>query len=99
MWSHAGGRKVTAAAEADGLCTTTQVNGLCTTADLGLVFLFFIRGSNEEIQDESGPKTPQLVFPFFVERSKEEIPDDRRSTAAHNLSGQVAGKAVKHRQD
>ncbi|GAA4794975.1 hypothetical protein CCANI_13325 [Corynebacterium canis] len=60
---------------------------LCATADLGLVFLFFIRGSNEEIPDESGRKTLQLVFPFFVDHPNEEIPDDRRSTAAHNLSG------------
>ena len=63
---------------------------LRATADLGLVFLFFIRGSHEEIQDESGPKTLQLVFPFFVEVPKEEIPDDRRSTAAHNLSTEAA---------
>ena len=52
----------------------------------GLVLLFFIQGSHEEIPDESGPKTPQLILPFFVERPNEEIPDHRRSTAAHNLS-------------
>ncbi|GAA4796101.1 hypothetical protein FRX94_09850 [Corynebacterium canis] len=67
--------------------TAMYADGLYATADLGLVFLFFIRGSHEEIPDESGPKTPQLVLPFFVERSKEEIPDDRRSTLVRNLSG------------
>ena len=65
----------------------------------GELFLFFIRGSNEEIQDESGPKTLQIVFLFFVDHPNEENPDDRRSTAAHNLSGQAVGKAVKHGQD
>ncbi|TWT25619.1 hypothetical protein FRX94_06550 [Corynebacterium canis] len=78
--------------------TTPPAGGLRATADLGLVFLFFIRGSYEEIPDESRPKTPQLVLPFFVEVPNEEIPDDRRSTAAHNLSGQAAGKAAKHLQ-
>ncbi|WJY74159.1 hypothetical protein CCANI_01485 [Corynebacterium canis] len=44
------------------------------------------------------PKTLQIVFLFFVNHPNEEIQDDRRSTAAHNLSGQAAGKAAKHLQ-
>ncbi|WJY74195.1 hypothetical protein CCANI_01685 [Corynebacterium canis] len=67
--------------------TTPPANTLRATADLGLVFLFFIRESYEEIPDESGPKTPQLVLPFFVEPPNEEIPDDRRSGVVRNLSG------------
>ncbi|TWT17518.1 hypothetical protein FRX94_12410 [Corynebacterium canis] len=43
------------------------------------------------LRDDS-PKTLQIVFLFFVEVSNEENPDDRRSTAAHNLSGQAIGK-------
>ena len=73
-------------------------DGLHTTADLGLVFLFFIQESHEEIPDESRPKTPQLVFPFFVEVPNEEIQDDRRSAVAHNLSRQAVGNAVEHIQ-
>ena len=70
--------------------TTPPAGGLRATADLGLVFLFFIRGSYEEIPDESCPKRPQLVLLFFVEVPNEENPDDRRSTAAHNPSGAFA---------
>ncbi|WP_345365856.1 hypothetical protein, partial [Corynebacterium canis] len=45
------------------------------------------------LRDDS-PKTLQIVFLFFVEHPKEEIQDDRRSTVAHNLSGQArAGEA------
>ena len=93
------GRSHATTPPADGLRATAQVaDELCATTDLGLVFLFFIRGSHEEIQDESGPKTPQLVFPFFVERPNEEIPDDRRSTAAHNLSGTARDLSADHPQ-
>ncbi|GAA4783100.1 hypothetical protein GCM10025785_01650 [Corynebacterium canis] len=68
---------------------TAPADELRATTDLGPVFLFFIGSANEEIPDESGPKMLQIDFLFFVDHPNEEIPDDRRSTAAHNLSGET----------
>ncbi|WP_345366522.1 hypothetical protein, partial [Corynebacterium canis] len=57
------------------------------TKDMRQVVTKVMKQVVTKVLRDDRPKTPQLVFPFFVEVPNEEIPDDRRSTAAHNLSG------------